>query len=107
MYFVKTDAKTIILCERHRIKIATLGWVRIKEKGYLLTNPDIHRIRSGCVSCRAERYYVSILVEEEKKKPVLQPFGLEIDLGIKDFMVVGDGTVKENINKTQKMKELE
>ena len=108
MYFVKTDAKTIILCERHWIKIPTLGWVRIKEKGYLLTNPDIHRIRSGCVSCRAGRYYVSILVEEEeKKKPVLQPFGLGIDLGIKDFMVISDGTVKENINKTQKMKDLE
>ena len=108
MYFVKTDAKTIILCERHRIKIPTLGWVRIKEKGYLPTNPDTHRIRSGCVSCRAGRYYVSILVEEEeKKKPVLQPFGLGIDLGIKDFMVISDGTVKENINKTQKMKDLE
>lgn len=26
MYFVKTDAKTIILCERNRIKIPTLGW---------------------------------------------------------------------------------
>ena len=25
MYFVKTDAKTIIPCERHRIKIPTLG----------------------------------------------------------------------------------
>ena len=34
MYFVKNDAKTIIQCERHRIKIPTLGWVRLKEKGY-------------------------------------------------------------------------
>lgn len=33
MYFVKADAKTIISCERHRIKIPTLGWVRLKEKG--------------------------------------------------------------------------
>ena len=35
MYFVKTDAKTIIPCERHRIKIPTLGWMRLKEKGYI------------------------------------------------------------------------
>ncbi|MGN0537993.1 MAG: helix-turn-helix domain-containing protein, partial [Acutalibacteraceae bacterium] len=35
MYFVKTDSKTIIPCERHRIKIPTLGWVRLKEKGYI------------------------------------------------------------------------
>ena len=36
MYFVKTDAKTIISCERHRIKIPTLGWVQLKEKGYIV-----------------------------------------------------------------------
>lgn len=28
MYFVKTDAKVIIQCKRHRIKIPTLGWVK-------------------------------------------------------------------------------
>lgn len=28
MYFVKTDAKVVIPCERHRIKIPTLGWVK-------------------------------------------------------------------------------
>lgn len=28
MYFVKTDSRVIIACERHRIKIPTLGWVR-------------------------------------------------------------------------------
>ena len=32
MYFVKTDSKIIIPCERHRIKIPTLGWVQLKEK---------------------------------------------------------------------------
>ena len=30
MYFVKTDEKSIIKCERHRIKVPTLGWVNIK-----------------------------------------------------------------------------
>ena len=41
MYFVKTDAKTIIPCERHRIKIPTLGWVNLKEKGYIPKNEII------------------------------------------------------------------
>ena len=35
MYFVKTDSKTVIKCERHRIKIPTIGWVKLKEKGYI------------------------------------------------------------------------
>ena len=38
MYFVKTDKKAVIRCERHRIKIPTLGWVRLKEKGYIPTD---------------------------------------------------------------------
>ena len=29
MYFVKNDAKHTISCERHRIKIPTLGWVQV------------------------------------------------------------------------------
>ena len=90
MYFVKTDAKTIIRCERHRIKIPTLGWTRIKEKGYIPVNPDTHTIRSGTVPIKAGRYYVSVLVEEkETEKPQLNNFGLGIDLGIKEFAVCG------------------
>ena len=53
MYFVKTDAKSIIKCERHRIKIPTLGWVRIKEEGYIPTTKSGKAIKSGAVSYRA------------------------------------------------------
>ncbi len=105
MYFVKTDAKTIIKCERHRIKIPTLGWVRIKEKGYIPTNKII---RSGTVSCKAGRYYVSVLVEEEEiQKPKLNDFGIGIDLGLKEFAVLSNKKSYKNINKTVKIKKLE
>lgn len=108
MYFVKTDAKVIIPCERHRIKIPTLGWVRLKEKGYLPTHPETHIIKSGCVSCHAGRYYVSVLVEEgAKPKPVLNNFGIGIDLGVKDFAVCSDGHTYKNINKTARIRKLE
>lgn len=86
MYFVKTDAKAIIKCERHRIKIPTLGWIRIKEKGYIPVTTSGKVIKSGFVSYKAGRYYVSVLVEEkEQKKPKL----------------------KKNINKTKEVKKLE
>lgn len=39
MYFVKNNPKDC-RCERHRINIPTLGWVRIKEKGYIPTTKD-------------------------------------------------------------------
>ena len=108
MYFVKTDARVIIPCERHRIKIPTLGWIRIKEKGYIPTTKSGAVIKSGSVSYKAGRYYVSVLVEEsETARPQLNDFGLGIDLGVKEFAVISNGTVKKNINKTAKLKKLE
>ncbi len=108
MYFVKTDAKVIIPCERHRIKIPTLGWVRLKEKNYIPTNATTHIIKSGTVSCKAGRYYVSVLVEEqESEKPLLSDVGIGIDLGVKVFAIVSNGMTYRNINKISKVKKLE
>lgn len=58
MYFVKNDTKTVIACERHKIKIPTLGEVRLKEYGY---PPSDEIIRSGTVSEKAGKFYVSVL----------------------------------------------
>lgn len=108
MYFVKTDAKVIIQCERHRIKVPTLGWVRLKEKGYIPTNSNTHIIKSGAISYKAGRYYVSVLVEEsEMLKPALNEFGIGIDLGLKDFAVCSNGKTYKNINKSSRIRKLE
>jgi len=108
MYFVKTDVKAIIYCERHRIKIPTLGWVRLKEKGYIPTTKSGLVIRSGTVSEKAGRYYVSVLVDrpqQEVEKPTNQ--GIGIDLGIKEFAICSDKQVFANINKSKEVKRLE
>ncbi len=108
MYFVKTDAKTIIQCERHRIKIPTLGWVRLKEKGYIPTNSNTHIIKSGTVSSKAGRYFVSVLVEQEETvKSDLNDFGMGVDLGIKDFAICSSGKIYKNINKSSQIRKLE
>ena len=107
MYFVKTDAKTVIPCERHRIKIPTLGWVKLKEKGYIPSSKQGYVIKSGSVSYRAGKYYVSVLIEmPDAKKIQLNSCGLGIDVGIKEFAVMSDHTIKKNINKTAKIKKL-
>ena len=107
MYFVKnnpTDCK----CERHRLKIPTLGWVRIKEKGYIPTTKDGWEIKSGTVSIKAGRYYVSVLVEISDTKIVNNNNGgIGIDLGIKNFAIVSNGKTYKNINKSVKIKKLE
>ena len=108
MYFVKTDAKSVIKCERHRIKIPTLGWVRIKEKGFIPTNADNFVIKSGTVSKRAGRYYVSVLVEQSDSQKVKQTGdGIGIDLGLKTFAVLSNGKVFKNINKTHRVRRLQ
>ena len=107
MYFVKNNPKDCF-CERHRINIPTLGWVKLKEKGYIPVTKQGYVIKSGTVSCKAGRYYVSVLVDiPDIEKPQLKDFGLGIDLGIKEFAVISNGIIKKNINKTAKIKKLE
>ena len=108
MYFVKTDAKSTIWCERHRIKIPTLGWMKLKEKGYIPTTKDGYVIKSGTVSKKADRYYVSVLVEISDTNIVKNNNdGIGIDLGLKDFAIISNGKTYQNINKSRKVKKLE
>ena len=107
MYFVKNNPKDCF-CERHRIHIPTLGWVRVKEKGYIPTTKQGYVLKSGTVSYKAGRYYVSVLIDvPDSEKPELNDYGLGIDLGIKEFAVISNGITKKNINKSVILKKLE
>ena len=103
IYFPK-NGKGDWTIERHRVKIHTFGFVRIKEFGYLPVNG---KVVSGTISQHADRFYVSVIVDVPKRKyvkPRKKPIG--IDLGIKDFAVLSDGTKYRNINKDIKVKRL-
>ncbi|NEL00101.1 IS200/IS605 family element transposase accessory protein TnpB [Bacillus mobilis] len=104
-YFPKNN-KTDWTVERHRVKVPTIGWVRLKEYGYIPKNATV---KSGTVYQRAGRYFVSVLceLEEMATKLALNKIGLGIDLGVKDFATRSDGIVHENINKTIKVKKIE
>ena len=107
MYFVKNNPKDC-RCERHRINTPSLGWVRIKEKGYIPTTKDGYVIKSGHVSIKADRYYISVLIEiPDNRIANNSNEGIGIDLGLKDFAVVSNGTSYKNINKSAKLKKLE
>jgi len=107
MYFVRNNPKDCT-SERHRLHIPTLGWVRVKEKGYLPTTKDGFQIRSGTVSEKAGRYYVSVLIDLPDRKPSsCENEGIGIDLGIKALAVVSNGDIYKNINKTVRIRKLE
>ena len=107
MYFVKNNPKDC-RCERHRINIPSLGWVRIKEKGYIPATKDGYVIKSGSVSMKADRFYVSVLIEiPDNKTTDIYSEGIGIDLGLKDFAILSNGKKYKNINKSARLKKLE
>lgn len=107
MYFVK-NSKYDCLSERHRIKVPTLGWVRLKEKGYIPTSKDGFIVRSGTISCKAGRYYISVLVDiQEQDIEISNAFGIGIDLGLKNLAICSNGFIYQNINKTYNVRKVE
>ena len=103
-YFVKNNKKDFEFY-RHKIKIPTLKFVKVKEYGYIPKNANI---KSGTITKIADRYFLSLIIEVDdivktKNKNIK---GLGIDLGIKDTAICSDGRVFKNINKTIKIKKL-
>ena len=103
-YFVKDNKKDFEFY-RHKIKIPTLKFVRVKEYGYIPKNANI---KSGTISKKADRYFLSLVMEVEDtiKETNTSTKGIGIDLGIKDTAICSDGRVFRNINKTKKVKKI-
>ena len=103
-YFVKNN-KTDFEFYRHKIKIPTLKFVRVKEYGYIPKNTII---KSGNITKIADRYFLSLIMEVEDTVKVTNTSskGLGVDLGIKDTAICSNGMIFKNINKTKKVKKL-
>ena len=104
LYFPKNN-KTDWKIDRHRIMIPTLKNVRLKEYGYI---PVAAKVVSGTVSKKANRYYVSVIIDTENTSQENMNQGIGIDLGIKDFAICSNTDKPyKNINKTQRVRKLE
>mgnify|MGYP003591840285 CR=1 FL=1 len=104
-YFPKNN-KTDWTIERHRLKIPTIGFVGLKEKGYI---PTKGIVKSGTVSIQAGKYFVSVLVDTIENSHNNQPKTEEIgiDLGIKDLAKISNNKTYKNINKTSRVRKIE
>ena len=103
-HFVK-DNKTDFEFYRHKIKIPTLKFVRLKEYGYI---PKDANIKSGTITKIVDRYFLSLIIEVDDivKTENKSTNGLGIDLGIKDTAICSNGMIFKNINKTKKVKKI-
>src|SRR3989449_2839232 len=76
------------------VHLPRIGWVRLKERGYI---PSRAHINSVTVSERAKRWYVAVNVVVERKEQVTTPVPVVgVDRGLDSLAVVSDGTVLEN-----------
>ena len=103
LYFPKSN-KGDWKVERYRIMIPTLKNVRLKEYGYI---PVGDKVISGTVSKKANRYYVSIIIDMKNTPQENINQGIGIDLGIKEFAICSNKQTYKNINKTQRVRKLE
>lgn len=79
------------------IKLPRLGWIRLKERGYLLPEGAVH-ITAATVSKRAGKWFVSLQVREDIE-PVPVPEDaptIGIDMGLNTFAVLSDGSSIES-----------
>lgn len=77
-----------------QVKLPRIGWVRLKERGYLPTNGV--NILSVTVSERAGRWFVSVQVEENIEAEFATGPQMGVDLGIKTMIACSNGEVFEN-----------
>ena len=76
------------------IRLPRIGWVRLKERGYLPSNTHIN---SATISERAGRWFVSINVTEETLVTTsIQGPVAGVDRGIDRLLMVSDDTSVEN-----------
>jgi len=81
--------------ETDQVRLTGIGWVRLKEGGYLPTEGPYGTYAT--ISERAGHWFISVLVEEEiEVQPNMDGDILGVDLGIKSLAVCSDGTVFEN-----------
>ena len=85
-----------ITVEKNRVKLPKIGWVRLKEDGYIPI--DGIKIISTNISERAGHWLVSLLVDTQRE---VTPFKLTdevigVDLGVKELAVCSDGKMFPN-----------
>lgn len=84
-----------IIIENNKVRLPRIGWVRLKERGYLPTQ-DTHLL-SVNVSEKAGRWYISAQVREDIPEPANDnTLIIGADLGIKTLVALSNGETFDN-----------
>lgn len=81
-----------------------INWIKLAEHNRIPTDVKYSNPR---VKYDGLNWYLTVGIEYEESTVVPSNKGIGIDLGIKDLAICSDGNKYQNINKTQKVKNLE
>jgi len=80
--------------EESRVKLPNIGWIKLKERGYLPTSGV--RLIAMHITSTADRWFVTVQVDEEiDVVPAVGP-PMGVDLGINPLAMCSDGTIFVN-----------
>ena len=84
--------------ERDRVRLTHVGWVRLKERGYIPCSDQGHKFGTfATISERAGRWYISVLVKETVAEPTNDStLIVGIDFGLKTLVVLSNGETFPN-----------
>lgn len=77
--------------EHDRVRLTGIGWVRLKERGYIPISGSARHGVYATISEHAGRWYISVFVEEEFPETELQTLTVGLDLGLKTRVVLSNG----------------
>ena len=110
-YKKKHDHKQSFFCDPYRTNIKSNKIVYLSKIGDVKMGrslPTNKKLKNPRVIQQYGKWYLSVSFEEEpKERPILSEETIGIDMGLKDLMILSDGTVYENINKKSKIKKLD
>lgn len=110
-YKKKHDHKQSFFCDPYKTKIKSRKRVYISKIGDVKMSrklPKDKKLKNPRVVQQYGKWYLSVSFEiKPKEKPILTEEIIGVDMGLKDLMVLSDGTVYENINKKSKIRKLD
>jgi len=81
--------------EHDRVRLQGIGWVRLKERGYIPTEGKYGIYAT--ISHKAGRWFISVLVETQDDAPINESeLVIGIDFGLKTLAVLSNGETFEN-----------
>ena len=110
-YKKKHDHKQSFFCDLYKTKIKPNKRVYISKIGDVKMSRSLPRdamLKNPRVTQQYGKWYLSVSLEvEDTERLTLTEETVGIDMGLKDLMILSDGTVYENINNEGKIKKLD